>query len=42
MKTGWYSYEGKWYYLTAEGDMLIDAITPDGYKVGTDGVWIIN
>ena len=30
---------GKWYYLNEDGWMLKDANTPDGYHVGTDGVY---
>lgn len=38
--------DGKWYYFSeAEGSgtmgaMLRDTITPDGYYVGPDGVWV--
>lgn len=28
------------YYVGADGAMLTDTITPDGYKVGSDGAWI--
>lgn len=42
MKTGWISDGGKYYYLdTADGHMLTDTATPDGYKVGSDGSWIM-
>ena len=30
---------GKWYYLNEDGWMLKNANTPDGYHVGTDGVY---
>lgn len=33
------AWEGN-YYLGADGAMLVDTITPDGYKVGADGAWI--
>ena len=37
----WYqNTDGKWYYIGADGYMLVNAITPDGYQVGADGVWI--
>jgi len=31
---------GSWYYVGADGVMLTDTVTPDGYKVGKDGKWI--
>ncbi len=37
--TGWVEDDGKFYYMGADGIMLADARTPDGYYVGTDGVW---
>ena len=37
---GWYQIQGKWYYFTADGSMLENAVTPDGYLVGADGTWI--
>lgn len=45
MLTGWQQIEGKWYYFNKEegeivGAMLKDTVTPDGYKVGLDGIWI--
>lgn len=30
------------YYVGADGAMLINTITPDGYWVGSDGLWIEN
>ncbi len=37
--TGWVQKEdGNWYYYI-DGEMLTNAITPDGYYVGPDGVW---
>jgi serine-type D-Ala-D-Ala carboxypeptidase (penicillin-binding protein 5/6) len=32
--------EGNWYYLGPDGVMLTNTKTPDGYRVGADGVWI--
>lgn len=32
--------EGNWYYLGPDGVMLTNTMTPDGYRVGADGVWI--
>ena len=34
---GWKYIDYEWYYLTADGSLLISAITPDGYPVGADG-----
>lgn len=33
-------WEGN-YYLGADGAMLTDTTTPDGYVVGTDGAWLV-
>lgn len=39
MRTGWYMDGGKWYYLDPEsGAMWKNAVTPDGYTLGIDGV----
>lgn len=40
MVTGWRLISGAWYYFAQDGIMLVDCVTPDGYKVGTDGKWI--
>ena len=40
MKTGWILWNGKWYYCCENGEMLHDTTTPDGYYVGSDGVWV--
>lgn len=32
--------DGKWYYLKVDGAMAVNEITPDGYKVDVNGVWI--
>lgn len=37
--TGWVEDDGKYYYMGADGIMLTDTRTPDGYYVGADGVW---
>ena len=37
--TGWIQSGGKWYYCK-RGRMLQNAMTPDGYYVGPDGVWV--
>jgi len=37
----WYQSEsGLWYYMGADGYMLTNTTTPDGYTVNADGVWI--
>lgn len=38
----WYQSpaSGLWYYMGADGYMLTNTITPDGYAVNADGVWI--
>lgn len=35
----WKQIGGKYYYFGSDGYMLHDTITPDGYKVNSDGVW---
>lgn len=37
--TGWIEESGKNYYLNADGIMLSNTTTPDGYYVGADGAW---
>lgn len=37
---GWWEIDGKDYYFDANGYMLANTITPDGYQVGPDGAWI--
>ena len=36
----WVESNGKWYYLGANGAMLKDTITPDGYRLDSSGAWI--
>lgn len=36
----WKEINGKQYYFGADGYMLHDTVTPDGYNVGADGAWI--
>ena len=36
----WVQWKGKWYYLGADGAMLTNTVTPDGYRVDQNGVWI--
>lgn len=40
MRTGWMEKEGKWYYLGSDGKMVTDDVTPDGYRVDKNGVWV--
>ena len=41
MKTGWQLIRGKWYYMNKiNGDCLLNTVTPDGYTVDKNGVWI--
>ena len=39
MQTGWKQLDGKWYYFQADGSLLRNGTTPDGYKVNAEGVW---
>lgn len=39
VESGWVLSGGKWYYMQADGTMLTSGVTPDGYRVGADGVW---
>ncbi len=45
MYTGWHQIDGKWYYFNdisdgTRGKLLVNTVTPDGYQVGEDGVWV--
>ena len=45
MVTGWQLIDDKWYYFNMESDgtkgrLLFNTVTPDGYQVGADRVWI--
>lgn len=40
MKTGWVESGGKWYYMDETGRMLSSTVTPDGYQLDKNGVWI--
>lgn len=37
---GWIFYNNKWYYCGADGALMANTYTPDGYYVGSDGVWV--
>lgn len=42
MVNDWYCSpaSGLWYYMGTDGYMLTNTVTPDGYTVNADGVWI--
>lgn len=40
VKNKWVKSSGKWYYLGFSGVMLTNAVTPDGYTVDENGVWL--
>lgn len=51
MLTGWNFVSSRWYYLTVEknrehgypeGALWKNAITPDGYTVNADGMWVLD
>lgn len=35
----WQTIDGKMYFFGADGYMLFNTVTPDGYFVGIDGIW---
>lgn len=39
MQTGWKQLDGNWYYFQADGSLLKNATTHDGYKVNEEGIW---
>lgn len=39
---GWQQIDGTWYYFDANGWMLADTTTPDGYYVNASGAWVPN
>ena len=51
MSTGWKLINGNWYYFVPYtlirsgvsmnmGSMLVNGMTPDGFKVDANGIWI--
>lgn len=40
MSLGWKQVLGSWYYFTADGSMMENGITPDGFIIGADGKWV--
>ena len=39
-KSAWLEYKSEWYYMSGSGAMLKSAVTPDGYRVNSEGVWV--
>ena len=39
MQRGWVQTSGNWYYLLNNGEMAVNRVTPDGYKVDQNGKW---
>jgi hypothetical protein len=37
---GWINWNNKWYYCGTDGALMANTYTPDGYYVGSDGVWV--
>ncbi|SDZ97788.1 Putative cell wall binding repeat-containing protein [Oribacterium sp. KHPX15] len=42
MQTGWILWDYQYYYCGADGAMLTNTTTPDGYYVNSAGVWVSN
>lgn len=40
MYQGWWLINSNWYYFDSNGVLLVNAITPDGFQVDSNGVWI--
>ena len=45
MYTGWHQIDGRWYYFRENaggpmGSLVVNGVTPDGYQVDANGVWI--
>ena len=38
--SSWIEWKGEYYYVGADGKMLTNTTTPDGYRVDANGVWI--
>lgn len=38
-KSCWIEDQGDWFYLGADGKLLTNATTPDGYPVNENGIW---
>lgn len=42
MLTGWQEIGENWYYLYGDGSCAINTLTPDGFRVDANGVWMQN
>ena len=40
MAIGWKQVQNDWYFFNADGTMLSNGVTPDGYLIGADGKWM--
>ena len=38
--SSWIEWKGEYYYVGADGKMLTNTTTPDGYRVDANGVWV--
>ena len=36
----WHLINGKWYYFNTNGELSVNTVTPDGYRVNANGEWI--
>ena len=36
----WVETDGQWFYLGADGVMMKNTVTPDGYTLDASGVWV--
>lgn len=36
----WIMTGGFWYYVGDDGGLLVNTVTPDGYRVDANGIWI--
>ena len=41
MALNWKLIDGAWYYFSADGSMLTNSLTPDGFMVGADGKMVV-
>ncbi|MGE5627664.1 MAG: N-acetylmuramoyl-L-alanine amidase [Solirubrobacterales bacterium] len=37
--SSWVSNNGNWYYVSTDGSLAVSTLTPDGYRVDSNGVW---
>ena len=36
----WHLINGKWYYFNTNGELSVNTVTHDGYRVNANGEWI--